>query len=50
MIRTKNPPTPKACDGKNKGCVWSTFLIYHDTHFMSTENFNKYLTVDKMKL
>lgn len=50
MIHTKNPSTPKACDGKNKGCVWSTFLIYHDTRFMSIENFNKHLIVDKMKL
>lgn len=50
MIRTKNPPTPKACDGKNKECVCSTFIIYHDIRFMSTEKFNEYLIVDKMKL
>lgn len=50
MINTKNPPTPKACDGKNKECMQDTFLIYHDTLFMSTENFNKYITVDKIKL
>lgn len=50
MIKQKTRLRLKRVTGKIKECMQDTFLIYHDTLFMSTENFNEHILVDKIKL